>query len=89
MRPSQLARLYKDSTRGSTEPAGRAGKADGEGTVGAGRRWLKVAEYAREANVSPQTVRDQLRTGRLQGRKFKGRWRVRASALNAGKGGKR
>lgn len=63
--------------------------AGGEGTAGERRRWLKVAEYAREANVSPQTVRDQLRTGRLQGRKFKGRWRVRASALNAGKGGKR
>ncbi len=87
MRPSQVAKLYgKDCTSSSDEPTGRAGiDAGGEGTAGTGRRWLKVAEYAREANLSPQTVRDQLRTGRLQGRKFKGRWRVAASALTKGR----
>lgn len=83
LRPSQLAKA-QDRTRGSIEPAGRAGKADGGGTVGE-RRLLRVEEYAQAANVRPQTVRDQLRTGRLQGRKVKGRWRVYASELKRGR----
>jgi hypothetical protein len=81
LRPSQLAER-QDCTRGSVEPAGRVGSTvDGEGTVDTKRRWLKVDEYAKAANTTPQTVRDGLRTGRLKGRRFKGRWRVLASEL--------
>jgi len=51
------------------------------------RRLLTVAEYARATGIPEQTVREQLREGRLRGRDLnagsgtRGRWRVFASEV--------
>lgn len=45
------------------------------------RRLLTVAEYAAATGTPEQTVRDQLRSGRLSGKKYGGRWRVNASQV--------
>lgn len=52
-----------------------------------GRRLLTVAEYAALTGVAEQTVREQLREGRLRGRDLnrgaghRARWRVFASEV--------
>jgi len=53
------------------------------------RRLLTVAEYARATGIPEQTVREQLREGRLRGRnlnadrpgRVRARWRVFASEV--------
>jgi excisionase family DNA binding protein len=50
------------------------------------RLWLTVAEYSSLTGVPPQTVRRQLREGKLRSRKVgKGRgiWRVLASEADS------
>jgi excisionase family DNA binding protein len=51
----------------------------------ADERWFTVQQIADLLQVHPETVREWLRDGRLQGRKLgnRGGWRVRESVLNA------
>lgn len=45
------------------------------------RLYLTVTEYCAATSAKPNTVRRQLREKRLQGRRFKTGWRVKASEL--------
>jgi excisionase family DNA binding protein len=45
------------------------------------RIWLTVEEWCEVTGAKPNTVRRQLREGRLSGRKTKSGWRVLASEL--------
>ncbi|HET6496639.1 MAG TPA: helix-turn-helix domain-containing protein [Thermoleophilia bacterium] len=46
------------------------------------RRLYRVAEFAELTEVPQQTVRDQLRRGRLSGKRVRGRWRVFAKEVH-------
>ena len=46
-----------------------------------GRRTLTIAEWCELTGALPNTVRKQLREGRLRGRKTKSGWRVMAGEL--------
>ena len=45
------------------------------------RRTLRVAEFIAATGMNDQTAREQLREGRLRGKKLKGRWRVYAGEV--------
>lgn len=51
------------------------------------RLLLTVSEYAEATGAKPNTVRRQLREGRLRGRRTKSGWRVLASELRRSEGG--
>ena len=45
-------------------------------------RVLLVSEFAKEARLHPETVRDWLRTGRIRGTRVGSSWRIPAEEID-------
>ncbi len=54
---------------------------DGRGTSEARKKWLKVADVARELEVDPQQARRLIKSGKIPGYKIGGEYKVKTTEL--------